>query len=228
MKLAMLGEKIGMTQVFEPSGKAYAVTVIQLGPCQVLQVRTKEKDGYDAVQLGYKDKPERLCNQPETGHAKAHASATPKRHLREIRQDGPVDVKPGALWTVEMFAGVPKVDVVGTMKGRGFAGVMKRHGFSGLETGHGVQRKHRAPGSIGRNTTPGKVVKGTRMNGHYGACRNTIRNLKVVSIDVENNLLLVQGGVPGPNGGLLYVRQTNKIDQKKGRPEDNQKKKGKK
>ena len=228
MQLAMLGEKIGMTQIFDAAGKSYAVTVIQLGPCQVMQVRTQEKDGYHAVQLGYQDKPERLCNQPETGHAKKHAHAAPKRHLREVRQDSPVEAQAGAVWTVEMFAAVPKVDVVGTMKGRGFAGVMKRYGFSGLETGHGVQRKHRAPGSIGRNTSPGKVVKGQRMNGQYGACRKTVRNLKVVSIDVENNLILVAGGVPGPNGGLLYVRQTNKLDQKKGRPEDNQKKKGKK
>ena len=228
MKLAMLGEKVGMTQVFDPAGKACAVTVIQLGPCQVLQVRTKEKDGYDAVQLGYQDKPARLCNQPEAGHAKAHGNVAVKRHLREVRQDGPVDVQPGAVWTVEKFAAVPKVDVVGVMKGRGFAGTMKRHNFSGLETGHGVQRKHRAPGSIGRNTSPGKVVKGHKMNGQYGNTRKTIRNLKVVAIDLENNLILVAGGVPGPNGGLLYVRQTNKLDQPKGRPEDNQKKKGKK
>jgi large subunit ribosomal protein L3 len=210
MKVALLGEKVGMTQVFDEAGTAHGVTVIQLGPCQVLQVRTQEKDGYDALQIGYKDKARKSTNRAERGHA-AKAKTEPKRYIREVRQDEPANLEAGAILTVEMFAEIKKVDVIGTMKGRGFGGVMKRHGFSGLEQGHGVQRKHRAAGSIGSNTSPGRVRKGTRMNGQYGNSRKTIRNLSVVRVDVENNLLLVEGGVPGANGSLVMVRQTNKL-----------------
>jgi large subunit ribosomal protein L3 len=212
--IALLGEKVGMTQVFDEKGVSHGVTVIQLGPCQVLQVRTAERDGYHAVQLGYKDKPKKAANAAELGHA-AKAKAQPKYHVKEVRHEKPVESELGAIISVEVFKDVPAVDVVGTMKGRGFSGAMKRHGFSGLETGHGVQRKHRAPGSIGCNTSPGRVRKGTRMNGQYGNTRSTIRNLKVINVDVENNLILVKGGVPGPNGGVVLVRQTNKKKQPK-------------
>jgi large subunit ribosomal protein L3 len=209
MSVALLGEKIGMTQIFDEKGVAHGVTVLQVGPCQVLQVKTAAKDGYDALQIGFKDKRKKSTNQAERGHAEK-AKATVKRFVREVRLDKPADKELGAILTVEAFNDIAAVDVIGTMKGRGFAGAMKRHGFSGLEKGHGVQRKHRAPGSIGSNTSPGRVRKGVRMNGQYGNTRSTVRNLRVVKVDVENNLLMVKGGVPGPNGGFVMVRQTNK------------------
>jgi large subunit ribosomal protein L3 len=209
MNVALLGEKIGMTQVFDDNGTAHGVTVIQLGPCQVLQVKTPEKDGYHSIQIGFKDKPKKSVSQAELGHVEK-AKAAPKRYVKEIRQEGPVETELGAILTVDLFKEIPAVDVIGTMKGRGFAGAMKRHGFSGLEKGHGVQRKHRAPGSIGSNTSPGHVRKGVRMNAQYGNTRTTVRNLKVVRVDPENNLILVEGGVPGPNGGFVIVRKTNK------------------
>jgi large subunit ribosomal protein L3 len=210
MNVALLGEKVGMTQVFDDAGAAHGVTVIQLGPCQVLQVRTAEKDGYHALQIGYQDKRKKLAKKPEIGHC-AKAKAEVKKHVREVRQDGPTEIEAGAILTVDLFKDIPAVDVVGTMKGRGFAGAMKRHGFAGLEQGHGVQRKHRAPGSIGSNTSPGRVRKGVRMNGQYGNTRKTSLNLKVIRVDTENNVLLVEGAVPGPNGGLVYVRKSNRL-----------------
>lgn len=209
MAKMLLGRKIGMTQVFDEAGVVHGVTVLEIGPCQVLQVRSAEKDGYSALQLGFGDKREKQCTQAEIGHAKK-AGAKPKRFIREVRLDGPADQKVGAELDLSLFEGVTAVDVVGTMKGRGFSGVMKRHGFSGLETGHGVQRKHRAPGSIGPSQFPGHVRKGIRMNGQYGNSRKTSRNLKVVSIDLETNSMLVEGAVPGPNGGFVMVRPTKK------------------
>lgn len=209
MKVALLGQKVGMTQVYGADGVVHGVTVVKLGPCQVLQVRTPEKDGYHALQIGFMDKPRKATTAAERGHA-AKAKAEAKRYVREVRQDAAAEFEAGAILTVDLFKDIPHVDVIGTMKGRGFAGAMKRHGFAGLEASHGVQRKHRAPGSIGSNTTPGRVKKGVKMNGQYGNTRTTVRNLKVIRVDVENNLLLVEGGVPGPNGGLLLVRKTNK------------------
>lgn len=209
MTVALLGRKIGMTQVFDDAGNMVPVTVLKVGPCQILQVRSDERDGYVALQLGFEDKPRRLANKAERGHVAA-VGAEPKRLVREVRLEAPAEHKPGAILTVELFNDIKAVDVVGTMKGRGTAGVMKRHGFSGLETTHGVQRKHRAAGSIGCNTFPARVIRGKRMAGHYGACRTTVRNLQVVRIDPEANCLLVKGGVPGPNGGYVLVRQTNK------------------
>jgi len=208
MRIGLLGRKIGMTQIFKPDGTAVPVTVIEAGPCTVLQVRTKERDGYQAVQLGFLDKPRRVATRPERGHV-AKVGAEPKRFIREIRQDEPVPYKEGEQLTVELFRNVEAVDVTGTSKGRGTAGVMKRHGFHGLPASHGVKRKHRSPGSIGMCTDPGRVLKGTRMAGHMGAARCTVRNLKVVDIDPKKNLLLVRGAVPGPNGGFLIIRETN-------------------
>lgn len=205
---ALLGEKVGMTQVYDDKGVLHPVTVIQLGPCQVLQVKTKDRDGYDALQLGFKDKRRKSATKAERGHVQK-INGEPKRFVKEVRLDAPATVEAGAVLTVSLFEGIPQVDVVGTMKGRGFAGVMKRHGFSGLEKTHGVLRKHRAAGSIGSNTSPGRVRKGVRMAGRYGG-QITVRNLKVVSVDTENNTLLVHGGVPGPNGSYVMVRRTNK------------------
>ncbi|MBY0586172.1 50S ribosomal protein L3 [bacterium] len=215
MAKMLLGEKVGMTQVFDAAGNCHAVTVIKLGPCHVLQVKTADKHGYDAIQIGYKDKAKKQANQAETGHA-AKAGVAPKRFVREVRlasaEDKPLgdEIAAGTELNVSLFEGVKAVDVVGTMKGRGFSGVMKRHGFSGLETGHGVQRKHRAPGSIGPSQFPGHVRKNIRMNGQYGNSRKTSRNIKVYSIDVEQGTMLVEGAVPGYQGSFVLVRETKK------------------
>lgn len=210
MTVALLGRKVGMTQVYDEAGVLHPVTVISVGPCQVLQVKSQDKDGYNAIQLGYQDKERRKATKAERGHV-AKVNAEPKRLVREVRLAGPATEEPGATLTVELFKEIPAVDVTGTMKGRGTAGVMKRHGFRGLETTHGVQRKHRAGGSIGSNTSPGRVLKGVKMGGRYGNTKSTVRNLKVIRVDVENNVLLVEGGVPGPNGGFVMVRKTNKL-----------------
>ena len=209
MVAALLGRKVGMTQVYDDDGVVHPVTVLEMGPCTILQVRTQEKDGYEALQLGFLDKPRKSATKPERGHV-AKVSTEPKRFVREVRLDAPAEQEAGSQLTVEVFNEIKAVDVTGTMKGRGYSGPMKRHGFKGLEATHGVQRKHRAPGSIGCSAYPARVIKGRRMNGQYGNTRSTVRNLKIVRVDVENNSLLVRGGVPGPNGGYVVVRQTNK------------------
>ena len=228
MVVGLLGRKVGMTQIFDSTGQVIPVTVIQAGPCHVLQVRTEQKDGYEAVQLGYLNKPRRLASRAARGHvakldskrqrrraaagveALAKADCEPKRFVREFRGVGD-GLQVGQELKVDVFSQVAAVDVVGTSKGRGTAGVMKRHGFHGQRASHGVKKVHRHAGSIGCNTDPHHVFKGRRMAGHYGATRTTARNLKVVQVDVENNLLLVRGAVPGPNGGYVVVRQTNKL-----------------
>ncbi len=228
MTVGLLGRKVGMTQIFDATGQVIPATVIQAGPCHVLQIRTEQKDGYEAVQVGYLDKPRRLASRAARGHvakldskrqkrraaagveAAVKADCEPQRLVREFR--GAVDgVEVGQVLNVELFSQVAAVDVVGTSKGRGTAGVMKRHGFKGQRASHGVKKVHRHPGSIGCNTDPHHVFKGRRMAGRYGAVRRTARNLKVVSVDVENNLLVVRGAVPGPNGGYVMIRQTNKL-----------------
>ncbi len=228
MVVGLLGHKVGMTQIFDSTGQVIPVTVIQAGPCHVLQVRTEQKDGYEAVQLGYLNKPRRLASRAARGHvakldskrqkrratagveALPKADCEPKRFVREFR--GGVDgLQVGQELKVDVFSQVAAVDVIGTSKGRGTAGVMKRHNFHGQRATHGVKKVHRHPGSIGCNTDPHHVFKGRRMAGHYGAARCTARNLKVVQVDLENNLLLVRGAVPGPNGGYVVVRQTNKL-----------------
>jgi large subunit ribosomal protein L3 len=206
----LLGRKVGMTQVFDESGQIHPVTVLNVGPCQVLQVRTEETDGYHAVQLGYGEKNRRKATKAERGHV-AKVGAEPKRFVKEMRLDEPADLEPGAVMTVDLFNEVRAVDVTGIMKGRGYSGPMKRHGFGGLEATHGVQRKHRAAGSIGCSAFPSRVIKGRKMNGQYGATKSTVRNLKVVRVDAENHCLLVKGAVPGPNGGFVIVRRTNKL-----------------
>lgn len=228
MIVGLLGRKVGMTQIFDPTGQVIPVTVIQAGPCHVLQVRTQQKDGYGAVQLGYLNKPRRLASRAARGQvakldskrqkrqaaagveAVPKADCEPKRFVREFR--GAADgFQVGQELKVDVFSQTAAVDVIGTTKGRGTAGVMKRHGFKGQRATHGVKKVHRHPGSIGCNTDPHHVFKGRRMAGHYGAARRTARNLKVVQVDVENNLLLVRGAVPGPNGGYVVIRQTNKL-----------------
>jgi large subunit ribosomal protein L3 len=213
MRVGMLGRKVGMTQIYETDGTAVPITVLECGPCTVLQVRTAERDGYHAVQLGFADKKRKSANQAERGHARK-VDAEPKRYIREIRQEKPGDidgVTEGQTLTVEVFNEIKTVDVIGTSKGRGFSGVIKRHGFKGLRATHGVKRMHRHPGSSGPSADPAHTRKGIRKPGQYGNARITVRNLRVVRVDPTNNLLLVRGAVPGPNGGYLTIRQTNKV-----------------
>jgi large subunit ribosomal protein L3 len=233
MALGLLGTKVGMSQVYDDKGVLAPVTVLQVGPCPVLLVREQKRDGYDAVQIGFRDKPRRQASRAERGHVSAEleskrrrkrseagvsmpakANCEPQRFVREFRLTAPTDVTVGKLLTAsEVFNGVTAVDVSGTSKGRGTSGPMKRHGFAGLPASHGVKKHHRAPGSVGShasNRGSGRPKKGKRMAGRYGAERVTIRNLKVVRLDSEHHLILVQGAVPGPNGGLITVRPTNK------------------
>ncbi len=200
----ILGTKVGMTQIWKED-RAIPVTVIHAGPCPVVQRRTPEKDGYRAVQLGYFPVPEKRANRPMRGHFK-RAGVEPVRFLREIRDFDPE----GDVVTVEIFQPGERVDVTGTSKGRGFAGVMKRWNFAGGPDSHGAHRIHRHPGSIGNRKTPGRVYKGKKMAGHYGAERVTVQNLEVVDVIPEENLILVKGAIPGPNGGLVIVRETTK------------------
>ena len=197
------------------------VTVIEAGPCQVLQVKTVETDGYNAVQLGFDDVAERAVTRPIAGHVRK-AGAAPKRFVREYRTDDVSGYEPGATVTVAEFEGVVLVDVVGVSKGRGFAGVMKRHGFSGQSASHGTERKHRSAGGIGRGSgIPGRgVAKGKRMAGHMGHGRRTVERIKVMKIDPEANLLVVKGSVPGPNGGYVIVRSARKVGPAKSQPEE--------
>ena len=218
MVAALLGRKIGMTRVYTEDGTAVPVTVIQAGPCSVLQVKKAGagktgdcKDGYHAVQLGFEDVKAHRSSVPMIGHA-GKAGTGPKKFVREIRCTEAPTAALGDVWTVEVFetAKTRFVDVVGTTKGRGFAGVMKRHGFGGQPASHGTERKHRSPGGIGASAGRGLgrcVKKGKRMAGHMGDVRRTVKNQRLVKVDKENNLLLVRGVVPGPNGGYVMVRQ---------------------
>lgn len=249
MALGMLGLKVGMTQVYDESGRIAPVTVLRVGPCPVLQVRDRQRDGYDAVQLGLVDKPRRKATRAERGHVSseleskrrraraaagitpaAKADCEPQRYVREFRLTEPATPKVGEILNVAgVFLKVrkkiakggkeqevevwPSVDVTGTTKGRGTAGAMKRHGFHGLPASHGVKKHHRSPGSIGShasNRGSGRPKKGHKGAGRYGHAPRTIRNLDVVNIDADNNLMLVRGAVPGPNGGLVLIRPTNK------------------
>jgi large subunit ribosomal protein L3 len=211
MLVGLLGRKVGMTQIFETDGTAVPVTVLECGPCTVLQVRTAERDGYHALQLGFDDKKRKSATQAERGHARK-VDAEPKRYVREIRQETPADgVAEGQTLTVEVFSEIKRVDVIGTSKGRGFTGVVKRHGFKGLRASHGVKRMHRHPGSSGPSADPAHTRKGIKKPGQHGNSRITVKNLKVVRVDPTNNLLLIRGAVPGPNGGYLTIRQTNKV-----------------
>ncbi|MFF4238487.1 50S ribosomal protein L3 [Actinomadura geliboluensis] len=205
----VLGEKLGMTQVFDDEGRIVPVTVVQAGPCVVTQLKTQEKDGYAAVQIGYGQIDPRKVNKPSTGHFEK-AGVTPRRFLVELRADDTTEYELGQEITASVFEAGQKIDVTGTSKGKGTAGVMKRHGFKGLSASHGTQRKHRSPGSIGGCATPGRVFKGLRMAGRHGNARTTVQNLTVHAIDAEKNLLLIKGAVPGPNGGVVLVRDAVK------------------
>jgi large subunit ribosomal protein L3 len=205
----ILGEKLGMTQVFDDNNRIVPVTVVKAGPCVVTQIRTQEKDGYSAVQLAYGQIDPRKVTKPVAGHFKA-AEVTPRRHLVEVRTDSVEDYTIGQEIGADVFADGAMVDVSGTTKGKGTAGVMKRHGFHGLGAGHGTQRKHRAPGSIGACATPGRVFKGLKMAGRMGHETQTTQSLTVHKVDAERGLLLIKGAIPGPKGGLVLVRSAVK------------------
>jgi large subunit ribosomal protein L3 len=204
----VLGEKLGMTQVFDDVGRIVPVTVVQAGPCVVTAIRTAESDGYAAVQLGYGKAP-RKVTKPVAGHYEK-AGVTPRRHLVELRTDDASEYQLGQEVTVSVFEAGQKIDVTGKSKGKGTAGVMKRHGFKGLSASHGTQRKHRSPGSIGGCATPGRVFKGLRMAGRMGNARTTVQSLTVHAVDQDKGLVLIKGAVPGPNGGLLLLRSAVK------------------
>ena len=238
----LLGRKVGMTQVFDDDGTVVPVTVIEAGPCTVLLSRSAERDGYDAIQVGYRDKPRRLASRSVRGqvvkldskrakkrsHAGvemvAKADCEPQRFVREFR--GETKARVGQKITVSVFEGCDAVDVIGVSKGRGTAGVMKRHGFSGQRASHGVKKVHRHQGGTGMCQSPGRLFKGKKMAGRFGNERSTMRNLRLVDIDSDRNLLVVRGAVPGPNGGYVVVRQTNKVKRSGGVGTPATKKKG--
>ena len=205
----ILGTKLGMTQVFDEAGRMVPVTVVQAGPCVVTGVRTPDSDGYSAVQLGFGEIDTRKVTKPVAGIF-AKAGVTPRRYLAELRTDDASEYTLGQELTAEVFAAGQLVDATGKSKGKGFAGVMKRHGFKGLSSSHGTQRKHRSPGSIGACATPGRVFKGVRMAGRMGGVRTTVQSLTVHAVDAERGLLLIKGAVPGPGGGLVFVRSAAK------------------
>jgi large subunit ribosomal protein L3 len=204
----ILGQKLGMTQVFDENNRMVPVTVVKAGPCVVTQIRTEEKDGYAAVQLAYGQIDPRKVTKPVAGHYRA-ANVTPRRHLVELRTDTE-GYELGQELTADLFTAGVLVDVTGTTKGKGTAGVMKRHGFHGLGAGHGVQRKHRSPGSIGACATPGRVFKGVKMAGRMGNEKLTVQSLTLHGVDAERGLLLIKGAIPGPDGGLVLVRSAVK------------------
>ncbi len=208
----LIGKKLGMTQVFDETGVVHPVTVVEAGPCVVTQVKSPDRDGYSALQLGF-GLSKRL-NKPEQGQRRA--SGFMSRTLREVQADEADGFEVGQVIKADVFARGELVDVTGTSKGRGFQGGVKRHGFRGGPKTHGQSDRHRAPGSIGASATPGRVFKGMRMAGHMGHERVTVQGLEIVRVDPERNLLLIKGSVPGPNEGLLIIRRTVKSKTKKG------------
>jgi large subunit ribosomal protein L3 len=202
----LIGRKLGMTQIFDEQGLARPVTVIEAGPCVVTQVRTAEKDGYEAVQIGFGIA--KKLNKPEKGHVKESGHMV--KTLREVKADDYSSIEVGQVFSADTFAEGEVIDVTGTSKGRGFQGGMKRHGFHGGPKTHGQSDRLRAPGSIGSSATPGRVIKGQKMAGHMGNERVTVQNLKVLRVDTDRNLLLVEGSVPGPNKGTLLIRRAVK------------------
>jgi len=201
----VLGEKLGMTQVWDSENLLVPVTVIKAGPCVVTQVRNAGTDGYDAVQIAFGAIDPRKVSKPRLGHFEK-AGVTPRRHLAELRTSDASTYELGQELTVETFESGQNVDVVGTSKGKGFAGVMKRHGFHGDSASHGSHKNHRKPGSIGACATPGRVFKGMKMAGRMGGVRQTTQNLKIYAVDADKGLLLIKGAVPGPRGGIVFVR----------------------
>ena len=208
MKKALIGRKVGMTQIFDEEGKVIPVTVIEVGPCTVTQIKTVEQDGYTAVQLGFGEVKERKLNKPELGHLSKNKLA-PKKYLREFRLDSVEGMKVGDELKADVFAVGDKVDVQGTSKGKGFQGVIKRHGQSRGPMGHGSMY-HRRPGSMGPTSTPGRVFKGKKLPGHMGAQTISIQNLEVVRVDLDKNVILVKGSVPGAKGAILKLKSSVK------------------
>jgi large subunit ribosomal protein L3 len=207
---AILGTKLGMTQVFDDQARAIPVTVIKAGPCRVVQIKTEETDGYNSIQISFRDAKPGKVNKPEAGHY-AKAGVAPARHLVELRVDDPSAYAVGQeIRIADLFQAGTKADVSGVSKGKGFAGVMERHNFSGQGASHGNHKKHRAPGSIGACATPARVFKGTRMAGRLGGERVTTLNIEIVGVDGERDLLLLGGAVPGPKGSVVLVREAVK------------------
>jgi large subunit ribosomal protein L3 len=201
----ILGKKLGMTQIFDEENRVVPVTVVKAGPCVVTQVRTKDIDGYEAVQIAFGDIDPRKVKKPQAGHYKK-AGVAPRRHVTEIRVEDASAYEVGQEITAETFADAAFVDVTGTSKGKGYAGAMKRHGFAGQGAAHGNQAAHRRVGGIGACATPGRVFKGTRMAGRMGNERVTLQNLKIARVDAESDLLLIKGAIPGINGGVVTVK----------------------
>lgn len=205
---SLLGKKIGMTQIYSDTGEVSPVTVIQAGPCSVIQVKNDKTDSYTALQLGFYDKKEKSCTKPELGHFKKN-NIKPKRLVREVPWDGKDDIKPGTQIGLEIFEKTNNVDVTGITKGRGFAGVIKRHGFHRQPATHGQSDRERAPGSLGRQHSISQgVYPGKRMAGHYGVEKVTIKNLRIVKILKDKNLILVKGAIPGPNNGYVVLKES--------------------
>ncbi len=213
MNPGLLATKLGMTRIISDKGVAEPATVLKTGPCVVLQVRSKENDGYDAIQLGFEDVKPHRSTKPLIGHC-GKAGAGPKKAIREMRLSAPAEVAAGDVLTVDLFAeGTNFVDVTGITKGKGFQGVMKRHGFGGMPASHGTERKHRSPGGIGASAPRGtgrSVKKGKRMAGHMGHVRQTMSNLRLLKVDAENHLMVIRGSVPGPIGSVVVVRRSKK------------------
>ena len=206
---ALLGRKLGMTQVWDADGRLVPLTVVQVDTNVVTQVRTEDVDGYSAVQLGFGELPARKVTKPMAGHF-AKAGVEPRRHLAEIRTSAADAYELGQELDAATFEAGESVDVSGNTKGKGFAGVMKRHGFAGVSASHGAHRNHRKPGSIGACETPGRIFKGLRMAGRMGGVRRTVQNLKVQAVDTEKGLLLISGAIPGPKNGVVLVRSSVK------------------
>jgi len=204
MNKAIIGKKVGMTQIFDEKGNVVPVTVIEAGPCNVVQIKTVETDGYDAVQLGYGEVKEYKVNKPDMGHFKK-ANVTAQKHLREFRVSNVNEIKVGDVVKVDTFAEGDVVDIQGTTKGKGFQGVIKRHGQSRGPMGHGSMY-HRRPGSMGSTSTPGRVFKGKKLPGHMGVETVTIQNLRIVKVDLDKNVILVKGSVPGNKGSILKIK----------------------
>lgn len=208
MKKAIIGKKIGMTQIFDENGVVIPVTVIEAGPCVVAQVKTSENDGYEAVQLGFGEVKENRLNKPVRGHF-SKANVAPRKHLREFKLDSIEGIKVGDEIKADIFAAGEKIDVQGTSKGKGFQGVIKRHGQHRGPMGHGSMY-HRRPGSMGPTSTPGRVFKGKKLPGHMGHVTVTIQNLDVVKVDMDKNVILVKGSVPGSKGAILKIKSAVK------------------
>ena len=209
MKNAIIGKKIGMTQIFDETGKVVPVTVIEAGPCVVAQKKTAEKEGYDSVQLGFEDIAEKKLTKPEKGHL-AKAGVEPKKHLHEFRLDGAADMNVGDVVKADVFAEGDHVDVTGVSKGKGYAGVIKRWGAQRTPTSHGGGPVHRHAGSMGSSTDPSRIFKGKIGAGHMGVEQVTVQNLDVVKVDPEMNMIVLRGAVPGPKGGIVYIKSTAK------------------